>query len=165
MQLELWVSPCVFFGWWFSFWELWGVWLVDIIVLPMGLQTLSFPSILPICPPLGSPCSVPCSVLSIWNCIGQALVEPLRRQLYHLPVSKHFFSSMVVSGFGSWSSPVAVSGWPYHKSLLYSLSLHFLQTGAILRYVARGDEELGVATVKSQMPGKQEAPRTHWGWQ
>jgi hypothetical protein len=23
MQLEPWVSPCVFFGWWFSPWELW----------------------------------------------------------------------------------------------------------------------------------------------
>jgi hypothetical protein len=23
MQLEPWVPPCVFFGWWFSPWELW----------------------------------------------------------------------------------------------------------------------------------------------
>ena len=28
------------------------------------------------------------------------------------------------------------------------------------RCVAMGDKELGVATSKSQMPGKQEAPRT-----
>ena len=28
------------------------------------------------------------------------------------------------------------------------------------RYVAMGDGELGLATRKSQMPGKQEAPRT-----
>jgi hypothetical protein len=41
MRLEPWVPPCVFFGWWFSPWELWGVWLVDIVVLPMGLHTLS----------------------------------------------------------------------------------------------------------------------------
>jgi hypothetical protein len=27
MQLEPWVPPCVLFGWWFSPWELWGVWL------------------------------------------------------------------------------------------------------------------------------------------
>jgi hypothetical protein len=28
---------CVLFGWWFSLWELWWYWLVD-VVLPMGLQ-------------------------------------------------------------------------------------------------------------------------------
>jgi hypothetical protein len=32
-------SPCVLLGWWLSSWELWGVWLIDIIVLSMGLQT------------------------------------------------------------------------------------------------------------------------------
>ena len=31
------------------------------------------------------------------------------------------------------------------------------------RYVAMGDGELGVATKKTQMPGKQEAPRTQQG--
>jgi hypothetical protein len=30
------------------------------------------------------------------------------------------------------------------------------------RCVAMGDGELVVATRKSQMPGKQEPPRTHW---
>ena len=39
------VPPCILLGWWFSFWELWGsgVWLVDIIVFPMELQTPSAP--------------------------------------------------------------------------------------------------------------------------
>jgi len=32
------------------------------------------------------------------------------------------------------------------------------------RCIAMGDGELGVATSKSQMPGKQEAPRTQHGW-
>ena len=41
MQLELWVSPCVLFDWWFSPWELWEYWLVHIVVSPMGLQTPS----------------------------------------------------------------------------------------------------------------------------
>jgi hypothetical protein len=41
MRLEPWVPPCVLLGWWFIPWELWGYWLVDIIVLPMGLQTPS----------------------------------------------------------------------------------------------------------------------------
>jgi hypothetical protein len=27
------------FDWWFNTWELWGVWLVDFVVLPMGLLT------------------------------------------------------------------------------------------------------------------------------
>ena len=35
-------TPCVLFGW-FTPWELWGVWLVDIVVLPMGLKTPSAP--------------------------------------------------------------------------------------------------------------------------
>jgi hypothetical protein len=38
MHLEPLVPPCVLFGWWFSLWELWGVWLLY-IVFPMGLQT------------------------------------------------------------------------------------------------------------------------------
>ena len=33
-------SPCVFFGWWVSPRELWGYWLVHIVVPPMGLQLL-----------------------------------------------------------------------------------------------------------------------------
>lgn len=42
MQLE----PCVHLCWWLSLWEFWGVWLVDIVVLPMGLQTSSTPLVL-----------------------------------------------------------------------------------------------------------------------
>jgi hypothetical protein len=48
-------------------------------------------------------------------CICQALTEPLRRQLYQAPVSKHFLSSTIVSGLGNciWdgSSGGAASGW------------------------------------------------------
>jgi hypothetical protein len=33
-----WVPPCVLLGWWFSPWEFWGVWLVDIIVLPSSIH-------------------------------------------------------------------------------------------------------------------------------
>jgi hypothetical protein len=43
IQLEPWINPCVLFGWWFSPWELSGVWLVDTVVLPVGLQTTSAP--------------------------------------------------------------------------------------------------------------------------
>jgi len=37
---------CVLYCWWFSPWELWRVWLVDIVVLLRGLQTPSAPSVL-----------------------------------------------------------------------------------------------------------------------
>jgi hypothetical protein len=43
MRLETWVLTCIVFGWWFSPWELWGYWMVHIVVLPMGLQTPSAP--------------------------------------------------------------------------------------------------------------------------
>jgi hypothetical protein len=45
--------------------------------------------------------------VSIHICIGQALAEPLRRQLYKAPVSKHFLASTIVSGFGvcMWDGP------------------------------------------------------------
>jgi hypothetical protein len=58
MWLELWVPPCVLFGWWFSPWELWRggggcvICFVDIVVLPMGLQTPSTPLVLSLTPPL-----------------------------------------------------------------------------------------------------------------
>ena len=44
----------VLLGWWCSLWKLWGVWLVDIVVLPMRLQTPSTPSVLSLTPPLGT---------------------------------------------------------------------------------------------------------------
>jgi hypothetical protein len=48
------LEPWVLFGWWFSPWELrvggWAFWLVDIVVLPMGLQTLSAASVLTLSP-------------------------------------------------------------------------------------------------------------------
>jgi hypothetical protein len=72
-----WVPPWVFFGWWFSPWELWGVWLVVIVALPMGLQTLSAPSVLPLTPPLGSSCPVPmagCKHLHLY-CSGSGRVS------------------------------------------------------------------------------------------
>ena len=74
MHLGLWVL----FGWWFSSWELR---LVN-IALPMGLQTPSAPPVLAQTSPLGSQCSVWWLAANISICIGQAMAEPLRRQLY-----------------------------------------------------------------------------------
>jgi hypothetical protein len=57
MKLEPWVPPCVcvLFGWWFSPWELWGVRLVDSVVLPMWLQSPLAPPVLPLTLSLGIP--------------------------------------------------------------------------------------------------------------
>ena len=52
------LESCVLLGWWLCPWVLWRVWLVDIVVLPMGLQTPSTLSVLSLTPPLGTPCSV-----------------------------------------------------------------------------------------------------------
>ena len=46
---EPWLPPCVLVGWWLRPWELW---FVDIIDLPMGLQTPSAPSVLSLFHPL-----------------------------------------------------------------------------------------------------------------
>jgi hypothetical protein len=112
MQLEPWVPPCALLGWWFSPWDLWGVWLVDIVVLPMGLQTPSAPSILSLAPPLGTLYSVQWLAESIHLCICQALSEPPRRQLYQFPFSNYLLASTIVSEFGDciWDGSQGV--WP-----------------------------------------------------
>jgi hypothetical protein len=81
-QLETRVPPCVFFDWWFSPRELWGYWLVHIVVPPRGLQTPSAPWVLSLAPSLGTQCSIQWMSVSIHFCIFQVLAEPLRRQLY-----------------------------------------------------------------------------------
>jgi hypothetical protein len=95
------------------------------------LQTPSAPSVLlPLTPPLESPCSVLWLAASIRICIGQALAEPLKRQLYQAPVSKHFLALAILSGFGVciWDEFLggAVSGWLFLQSLLHTLFLHSL---------------------------------------
>jgi hypothetical protein len=100
MQLEPWVPPCAIFGWWINPWELWGYWLVHIVVPPMCLQTPSTPWVLSLAPTLGTLCSVQRLAESIQLCICQTVVEPLRRQLYQGPVSKHLLASIIVPGFG-----------------------------------------------------------------
>ena len=74
--------------------------LVDIVLLPMGLQTPSAPLVLSLAPPLGSLCSVQWLAANISLCICKALAGPLRRQPYQAPFSKHFLASTIVSGFG-----------------------------------------------------------------
>ena len=95
-------TPCVFFGWWFIPWELWerGAWLIDIVVLPMRLQTPSAPIIIDLTSPLGFPCSVQYLAVHMRMCVRMALAETLRGQLYQASVRKHSLASAIVSGFG-----------------------------------------------------------------
>jgi hypothetical protein len=100
LHLEPWIPPCVLFGWCFCPWEFWGVWLLDLVVLPMALQTLTAPSVLSLSPPLGTLCSVQRLTVSICLCICQALADLLGSQLYQAPVRKHFLAPAIVSGYG-----------------------------------------------------------------
>jgi hypothetical protein len=52
--------------------------LVDLVVLPRGLQTPSAPPVLALTPYLGSALSVQCLASCIHICIGQALTKLLR---------------------------------------------------------------------------------------
>jgi hypothetical protein len=103
--------------------------LIEIVVLPVGLQSPSAPSVFPLTLPLGSLCLVQLLDVSIYICISQALAEPPRGQLYQAPGSKYFLTSAIVSKFGicRWNGSLGgvVSGWPFLHSLLHSLSLNF----------------------------------------
>jgi len=92
--------PWVSFGWRFSPWELWGIWLVDIVALPMRLQTSSAPLVLSLTPALGFLCSFQWLAAGILISIGKALAEPLKTHPYQAPVRKHFLASAIVAGFG-----------------------------------------------------------------
>jgi hypothetical protein len=65
--------------------------------------------------------------VSIHICICQAQPEPLRRQLYQTPVSKHLLASTIVSRFGKciWdgSPGGTVTGWPFIQFLAQTMSL------------------------------------------
>jgi hypothetical protein len=121
MRPGLWIPGCV-------------LWLVGLapgssgggvdIVLPMGLQASSGPSVLSLTPTLGS------LAASICLCICQALAEPLRRQPYQASISKHFPASGIESRSGDciWHGfpGGAVARWPVLQSLLHTLSPYFL---------------------------------------
>jgi hypothetical protein len=74
MQLKPWVPPCELSGLWFSPWELCELWLFDIVVLPMSLQTTpSIPSVLSLIPSQGTQCLIQWSAASIHLSMCQAL--------------------------------------------------------------------------------------------
>jgi hypothetical protein len=69
--------------------------LVD-IVLCMESQLTSAPLVLSIALPLGSWGSVRWLAVSSCICVDQMLVEPLREQPYHVPISKRFLVSAIM---------------------------------------------------------------------
>jgi hypothetical protein len=81
-------TPCILFGWCLSPWELLGVWYIDIVVLPMELQSPSAPIVLTPTAPLGSLRLLQRLAVSILIYIVQALAETPRGQLFQAPVSK-----------------------------------------------------------------------------
>jgi hypothetical protein len=78
-------------------------------------------------PSLGTLCSIQWIALGTHFCICQPLADPLRRELYQAPVSKHLLASTILSGFGDCrrdgSPNESVSGRSFLQSLLYTLSL------------------------------------------
>jgi hypothetical protein len=105
------IPPCVLFDWWFGPWELRGVWLVDSVVFPKRLQTLSAPSVFPLMLLLRSSCSVWWLGVSIHICIGHSLAEPLSGQPYQTPLSKCFLASEIGSGIGVHCIMVFCTFW------------------------------------------------------
>jgi hypothetical protein len=95
-------------------------------------NTPSAPSVFLLTPPLESICSVWWLAASLPICIVQDREEPLRWQLYQVLVSKNFFVSAIISGFGVCMWDGAVSALPFLQSLFHTLSLYFLKTGIIL---------------------------------
>ena len=90
-----------------------GILFIEIVILPMWLQSPSAPSVLP----LESLCSGGWLAVSNSICIGHTLAEALRGQLYQAPISNYFLASAIVSGFAvcRWNGSIggAVSGLPF----------------------------------------------------
>jgi hypothetical protein len=106
-------------------WELFGVWLVDIVVVIKGLQTPSTPLVFSLTLLLGTTHSVQLVAASIHLCICKDLERPLMRELYQAPVNMHFFESRIISRFGNfiWDESPGGSLW---MAFLSVSALHFI---------------------------------------
>jgi hypothetical protein len=131
MQLGSWVLTCIYFGWWFSPWELWRELVGSCCNSSYG-AAIPFSSFGPFSSSsTGDPVRQSNGYLRVFQlCVCQALVEPLRKQLYQASVSKHFLASTIVSRFGDsvWDGCPGgtVSEWPLPQSLFHTLSLDLL---------------------------------------
>jgi hypothetical protein len=88
-------EPCILLGWWLSPWELWGVWLPDIVVFFYGFET-------------PSAFSVPFSNSIIGDSIGNPVLSPMI-DCQHPP--------LYLSGSGRVSQERAISGSCHHTLL------------------------------------------------
>jgi hypothetical protein len=104
--------------------------LVDIVVLPVGLQSPSTPLVPSLTSLLGTLRSVQWLAVSIRLCICKALAGPLSGDSHIRLLGMHFLASTIMSGFGNciWdeSPGGTVSGWPFLQSLLYTFSPYLL---------------------------------------
>jgi hypothetical protein len=111
------ISPCMLPGFWLIFCSSEGSRLVDIVVLPMGLQSPSALSLLPPTFSYWSQTSIQWLTVSICICLSQLLVEPLWGQPCHVSVCMHKITSVIVSGFCvspcDGSQVGLVTGWPF----------------------------------------------------
>ena len=100
--LEPWVTLSVPFGWWFSPWEFCGVWFVDIVVFPVGLQTPSAPSVLFLTPPLETLFSV--RWLAVRNCLCYLSdsVRPSQFLLFNFDSLFHYMLQILLFLPASW---------------------------------------------------------------
>jgi hypothetical protein len=114
-----------------------GSGLLTLLIPPWGCKSTQLLQSLLHLLNLGHSSSVQWLAASFLLCVCQALTEPLRRQPYQAPVSKHFLESTIMYWFGGciWdgSPGWAVSGCPF-LSLCSTLSLH---TSSIEYFVHR----------------------------
>ena len=136
-----------------------GVWLVDIVVLPIGLQTLSAPSVLSLPLPLGSLNSVWWLAVSIYVCIGQVLTEHFRGHLYQVPDSKHFLASAIVWGCGVCKWDGSLGGWS-----LDGLSFTFCSNFVPIFPLDRNISELKILRCMGGPTPQMGALPIYWRW-
>jgi hypothetical protein len=96
----------------------------------LGLQTPLAHWVLSLAPSLGALCSIQEITVSIHFSICQGLAKPHKIELYKGPVSKILLAYATMSGFGGclWdgSPRGTVSGWSFHLSQLWTLTLYLL---------------------------------------
>ena len=103
------------------------IWLVDIDVHPMGLQTPSAPSVLSLSPPLGAHSSS-------WLLVSASVFVRLCRAPQEITISASFQQALLGIHHSVWvgdciqdgSPDVSVSGSAFLQSLLYTLNLNFI---------------------------------------
>jgi hypothetical protein len=132
MELEPRAPPCAFFDLWFRPRELWGYWLVHIVVPPIRLQTPSAPWLLSLAP-------------SLWTVLHP--MDDCEHPLLYLP------------GIGRASQETTISG-SYQQNLVIcnSVWVWWLFMGWIPRWGSLCS--LGFLCLPQEKPGENECGET-----